>query len=123
MLQDPQGRGCNWTLLNIPLIEKPSQLPLAIAEALRAAFPDLKVGSHQDFDGAWDQTWVLITVERNGPGDRSHEGRKAHALTISLRPWWRRGALPFAACDLASQLKDLVADNRWGLPGPSAICR
>ena len=50
------------------LIEKPSQLPLAIGEALHAAFPDLKIGNHQDFSGAGDTTGVLITVEGNAPG-------------------------------------------------------
>ncbi|WLH86050.1 hypothetical protein [Pseudomonas sp. FP2338] len=98
------------------LIEKPSQLPYAIGAALHAAFPDLKVGNHQDFQGALDKTGVLITVEGNGPGIRSREGRKAHALTISLRAMVAPGALPFDACDLASQLMDQVLDNRWGLP-------
>ena len=32
-------------------IEKPSQLPQAIGAVLHAAFPDIKVGSHQDFQG------------------------------------------------------------------------
>ncbi|MFL1548844.1 hypothetical protein ACWHY4_06505 [Pseudomonas sp. E2-15] len=98
------------------LIEKPSQLPQAIGDALHAAFPDLKVGTHQDFQGAEDKTGVLITVEGNGPGIRSREGRKAHALAISLRAMVAPGALPFDACDLASQLMDLVLDNRWNLP-------
>jgi hypothetical protein len=98
------------------LIEKPSELPLAIGMALHGAFPDLQVGSHQDFQGGADKTGVLITVERNGPGIRSLEGRKAHALAISLKTVVAPGALPFDACDLASQLMDLVLDNRWGLP-------
>ncbi|MGU9828927.1 hypothetical protein [Pseudomonas sp. LF242] len=98
------------------LIEKPSQLPLAIGEALQAAFPDLKIGNHQDFNGTGDNTGVLITVEGNGPGIRSREGRKAHALTLSLKAMVAPGALPFDACDLASQLMDLVLDNRWNLP-------
>ncbi|WP_448652726.1 hypothetical protein ACSHWC_04685 [Pseudomonas fluorescens] len=98
------------------LIEKPSQLPHAIGDALHAAFPDVKVGNHQDFQGAGDKTGVLITVEGNGPGIRSREGRKAHALAISLKAMVAPGALPFDACDLASQLMDLVLDNRWNLP-------
>ncbi|KTC56519.1 hypothetical protein AO262_14885 [Pseudomonas fluorescens ABAC62] len=98
------------------LIEKPSQLPLAIGDALQAAFPSLKVGNHHDFQGAGDSTGVLITVEGNGPGIRSREGRKAHALAISLKSMVAPGALPFDACDLASQLMDLVLDNRWNLP-------
>jgi hypothetical protein len=98
------------------LIEKPSQLPQAIGEALHAAFPDLKIGSHQDFQGSGSETGVMITVEGNGPGIRSREGRKAHALSISLKAMVAPGALPFDACDLASQLMDLVLDNRWNLP-------
>ncbi|WP_248749937.1 hypothetical protein [Pseudomonas sp. MWU15-20650] len=98
------------------LIEKPSQLPQAIAEVLHAAFPGLKVGNHQDFQGAGEKTGVLITVEGNGPGIRSREGRKAHALDLSLKAMAAPGALPFDACDLASQLMDLVLDNRWNLP-------
>lgn len=98
------------------LIEKPSQLPQAIGQALHAAFPDLKIGSHQDFQGGGVNTGVLVTVEGNGPGVRSPEGRKAHALTISLKAMVAPGALPFDACDLASQLMDLVLDNRWNLP-------
>ncbi|MBD8268754.1 hypothetical protein [Pseudomonas fluorescens] len=98
------------------LIEKPSQLPQAIGVALQAAFPDLKVGSHRDFQSDLEKTGVMITVEGNGPGIRSREGRKAHVLAISLKAMLAPGALPFDACDLASQLMDLVLDNRWSLP-------
>ncbi|AZF51616.1 hypothetical protein C4J85_1115 [Pseudomonas sp. R4-34-07] len=98
------------------LIEKPSQLPQAIGVALHAAFPDLRVGSHQDFQSDGEKTGVMVTVEGNGPGIRSREGRKAHALAISLTVMVAPGALPFDACDLASQLMDLVLDNRWSLP-------
>ncbi|MCK3832330.1 hypothetical protein [Pseudomonas fluorescens] len=98
------------------LIEKPSQLPQAVGAALHEAFPDLKVGSHQDFQGDTEKTGVQVTVEGNGPGIRSREGRKAHVLSISLRAMVAPGALPFDACDLASQLMDLVLDNRWDLP-------
>jgi len=97
-------------------IEKPSQLPQAIGAVLHAAFPDIKVGSHQDFKGDAEKTGVQVTVEGNGPGIRSREGRKAHVLSISLRAMVAPGALPFDACDLASQLMDLVLDNRWNLP-------
>lgn len=97
------------------LIEKPSELPLAIGEAVRRAFPALRVGNHQDFQTG-DPGGVLITVERNGPGPRSLEGRKAHALTVSLKVMVAPTAQPFEACDLASQLMDLVLDNRWNLP-------
>ena len=98
------------------LIEKPSQLPVEIGEALKSAFPQLRVGNHQDFAGVGDHTGVLISVERNGPGVRSPEGRKAHVLSVSLRATVASGAAPFDACDLASQLMDLALDNRWGLP-------
>ncbi|AZF04020.1 hypothetical protein [Pseudomonas sp. R5-89-07] len=97
-------------------IEKPSQLPQAIGVALHAAFPDLRVGSHQDFQGDGENTGVMVAVEGNGPGIRSREGRKAHVLSISLKAMVAPGALPFDACDLASQLMDLVLDNRWNLP-------
>ncbi|NMZ42273.1 hypothetical protein [Pseudomonas proteolytica] len=97
------------------LIEKPSQLPIAIGQALRAAFPKLQVGSPPGVLAA-DETGVAITLERNGPGVRSLEGRKAHVLSISLKIMVAQGAQPFEACDLASQLMDLVLDNRWQLP-------
>ena len=107
-------------------IEKTSQLPMAIADALKRAFPQLRVGNHQDFTGTGDKTGVLVSVERNGPGVRSLEGRKAHVLTVSLKVTVAGGAAAFDACDLASQLMDLALDNRWGLPPdqcdlPSAI--
>ncbi|UOB25188.1 hypothetical protein MRY17_05680 [Pseudomonas orientalis] len=98
------------------LIEKPSQLPQAIGVALHVAFPDLKVGSHRDFQSDLEKNGVMITVEGNGPGIRSREGRKAHVLAISLKAMVAPGALPFDACDLASQLMDLALDNRWNLP-------
>ncbi|AKS06083.1 hypothetical protein [Pseudomonas trivialis] len=98
------------------LLERPSQLPVAIADALKSAFPQLLVGNHQDFSGTGDKTGILISVERNGPGVRSFAGRKAHALSVSLKAMVASGAAPFDACDLASQLMDLALDNRWGLP-------
>ena len=108
------------------LIEKPSQLPVAIGDALKSAFPQLRVGTHQDFLDTGDKTGILISVERNGPGSRSLEGRKAHALSVSLKATVASGSAPFEACDLASQLMDLALDNRWGLPAdqcdvPTAI--
>ncbi|MFO2462490.1 hypothetical protein OOJ96_01110 [Pseudomonas sp. 15FMM2] len=96
-------------------IEKPSELPLAIGQALRVALPDLQVGSAQDFQ-ATNKTCVVITVERNGPAVRSLEGRKAHVLSVLLKVMVGQGAQPFEACDLASRLMDLVLDNRWNLP-------
>ncbi|SFP56979.1 hypothetical protein SAMN03159489_01281 [Pseudomonas sp. NFPP07] len=100
------------------VIDKPSQLFFAIAETLRGAGLGLKVGSHQDFDGLLDQAWVLMAIERDAPGMRSQEGRIAHVLTISLQAVAAVGVerSGFEACDLASVLKDLATDNRWGLP-------
>ena len=97
-------------------LEKPSQLPMAIGDALKRAFPHLRVGNHLDFPDTGDKTGILISVERNGPGVRSLAGRKAHALSVSLKAMVASGAAPFDACDLASQLMDLAFDNRWGLP-------
>ncbi|MCJ7957300.1 MAG: hypothetical protein MUW57_12300 [Pseudomonas sp.] len=97
-------------------LEKPSQLPMAIGDALKSAFPHLRVGNHQDFPDTGDKTGILISVERNGPGVRSLAGRKAHALSVSLKVVVTSAAAPFDACDLASQLMDLALDNRWGLP-------
>ena len=97
-------------------IERTSQLPMAIEDALRSAFPQLRVGNHQDFSGSGDKTGVLVSMERNGPGVRSLEGRKAHVLSVSLKVTVVSGSTPFDACDLASQLMDLALDNRWGLP-------
>lgn len=94
------------------LIEKPSQLPEAIVEAVKSALPQLRVGNHLDVQGPG----VLISLERNGPGLRSLAGRKAHALTVLLKVSVTTGSAPFDACDLASQLMDLALDNRWGLP-------
>ena len=94
------------------LIEKPSQLPEAIGEVLKRAFPTLRVGNHLDFQ----PPGVLISIERNGPGLRSMDGRKAHALTVLLEVTVTASSAPFDACDLASQLMDVALDNRWGLP-------
>lgn len=97
------------------LIEKPSQLFVAIAQTLRITYPTLKVGSPQEFDGTDDQPWVLIAIERDASGSRANDGRIAHVLTVSLQvvmavPGWE-------ACDLAGELKHLVVDNRWSLSG------
>lgn len=100
-------------------IDKPSRLLFAIAEALRSAGLGLKVAGRQDFDGTFDQAWTLIAIERNAPGGRANDGRIAHVLTVSLQiivsPTLDDPGL--AACDLASVLKGLITDNRWGLPG------
>jgi hypothetical protein len=99
------------------VIEKPSQLFSAVAETLRTTIPGLKVGSHQDFDGTGDQPWVLIAIERNAPGNRANDGRIAHVLTISLQVVLPSTGTGLAVCDLASELKNLVTDNRWNLSG------
>lgn len=97
------------------VIEKPSQLVSAIAEALRIAFPDVKVGSPQDVDSTGDSTWILISIEHDAPGERANNGRIAHVLSVSLQAVLPNAGL--AACDLASELKNLVTDNGWKLPG------
>jgi hypothetical protein len=99
------------------VIEKPSQLFSAISETLRITIAGLNVGSHQDFDGTGDQPWVLIVIERDAPGNRANDGRIAHVLTISLQVVLPRTGTGLAACDLASELKNLVTDNRWNLSG------
>ncbi|MEB0045742.1 MULTISPECIES: hypothetical protein [unclassified Pseudomonas] len=97
------------------VIGKPSQLVSAIAEALRIAVPEVKVGNNQDFDSTGDSTWVLISIEHDAPGERAHNGRIAHVLSVSLQAILPTAGL--AACDLASELKNLVTDNCWKLPG------
>lgn len=97
------------------IIEKPSQLVYAVSEALRTAIAGLKVTRHQDFDSTVDSDWVLIALEHDAPGDRGNDGRIAHAMTVSLQVVSPISAL--AACDLGSQLKNLITDNRWKLPG------
>ena len=97
------------------VLEKPSQLLTAIAETLRAAIPGLNVESPQDFNGSGDPPWVLIAIEQDAAGMRSSEGRIAHVLTVSLQAVTSGTAS--AACDLGCELKRLVVDNRWDLPG------
>ncbi|WP_460140126.1 hypothetical protein [Pseudomonas sp. S2_E01] len=98
-------------------IDKPSQLLLAIAQTLGAAASGLKVASRHDFDATFDQAWALIACERNASASRAPDGRIAHVLTISLQiitsPTLDDPGL--AACDVASVLKGLITDNRWGL--------
>jgi len=98
------------------VIEKPSQLHLAIVEALRHSGLVISVGSREDFTPVGDQPWVLIAIERDAPGNRANDGRLGHVLTISLQVVVASMPSGLAACDLASALKNLAADNRWGLP-------
>ncbi|AMT87570.1 MULTISPECIES: hypothetical protein [Pseudomonas] len=99
-------------------IQQPSQLFTAIATSLRntAGF-NLTVGNHDDFTAPGDQAWVLIDFDRNGPGVRAADGRIAHVMTVSLQVIPALAASAFAACDLIAVLKNLITDNRWGLPG------
>ncbi|ROM70301.1 hypothetical protein BK654_28635 [Pseudomonas brassicacearum] len=97
------------------VLENPSQLLTAIAETLRAFIPGLNVASPQDFNGAGDPPWVLVAIEQDAAGMRSSDGRIAHVLTISLQVVLSGTAS--AACDLGCELKRLVVDNRWNLPG------
>ncbi|WP_434628730.1 hypothetical protein J3P84_06265 [Pseudomonas sp. Z1-29] len=97
------------------VLEKPSQLLTAIAETLRTAMPGLNVGSLQDFNDIGDPPWVLLAIERDAVGQRSSEGRIAHALTVSLQVV--SSGTASTACDLGCELKQRVVDNRWNLPG------
>lgn len=100
------------------LIQQPSQLFTAIATALRNSFElNVQVGNHDDFTAPGDKAWVLIDIERNAPGERAANGRIAHVLTLSLQVIPALSATAFAACDLIAALKNLITDNRWGLPG------
>ncbi|ETF08425.1 hypothetical protein [Pseudomonas moraviensis] len=99
-------------------IQQPSQLFTSIATALRnTAGLNLTVGNHDDFTAPGDQAWVLIDFDRNGPGVRAADGRIAHVMTVSLQVIPALAASAFAACDLIAVLKNLITDNRWGLPG------
>lgn len=100
------------------LIQQPSQLFSAIATALRNSFElNVQVGNHDDFTAPGDKAWVLIDIERNASGERAANGRIAHVLTLSLQVIPALSATAFAACDLIAALKNLITDNRWGLPG------
>lgn len=99
-------------------IQQPSQLFTAIATTLRnAAGLAIIVGHHEDFTAPGDQAWVLIDFDRNASGLRAADGRIAHVLTLSLQVIPALAANAFAACDLIAVLKNLITDNRWGLPG------
>ncbi|WP_448106570.1 hypothetical protein [Pseudomonas azerbaijanoccidentalis] len=101
------------------VIEKPSQLFTAIVTALRNSGLGINVGSREDFTDVGDQPWVLMSIERDAADSRASDGRIAHVLTVSLQAVMppASGSPRLAACDLTSALKDLVTDNRWGLPG------
>lgn len=99
-------------------IQQPSQLFTAMATTLRnTAALNVQVGNHDDFSAPGNQAWVLIDFDRNAQGARAADGRIAHVLTLSLQVIPAVGATAFAACDLIAALKNLVTDNRWGLPG------
>jgi hypothetical protein len=99
-------------------IQLPSQLFTAIATTLRnTAGLNISVGKHGDFTAPCDQAWVLIDFDRNASGLRAADGRIAHVMTPSLQVIPALSATAFAACDLIAVLKNLITDNRWGLPG------
>ncbi|MFI8224792.1 hypothetical protein [Pseudomonas sp. NPDC085632] len=98
-------------------IQQPSHLFTAIATTLRnTAGLGLNVGNHADFTAPGEQAWVLIDFDRNGSGVRAADGRIAHVMTLSLQVIPALSASAFAACDLIAVLKNLITDNRWGLP-------
>lgn len=101
------------------VLDKPSDLFFAIGDAILAAGLGVDVGNYDDFSGVVGDATVLIEIERDGPGPRASDGRTAHDLTISLHgvvARWRKHST-LEATNLASLLKDLATDNRWGLPG------
>ncbi|MCU7250756.1 hypothetical protein [Pseudomonas koreensis] len=99
-------------------IQQPSQLFTAMATTLRnTAALNVQVGNHDDFSVPGNQAWVLIDFDRNAQGARAADGRIAHVLTVSLQVIPAVAATAFAAYDLIAALKNLVTDNRWGLPG------
>ncbi|MER2104023.1 MAG: hypothetical protein ABS999_19260 [Pseudomonas atacamensis] len=99
-------------------IQQPSQLFTAIATTLHnTAGLNLNVSSDADFTAAGEQAWVLIDFDRNASGVRGADGRIAHVMTLSLQVIPALSATAFAACDLIAVLKNLITDNRWGLPG------
>lgn len=99
-------------------IQQPSQLFTAIATTLRnTAGLNIIAGHHDDFTAPGDQAWVLIDFDRNASGLRAADGRIAHVMTLSLQVIPALAATAFAACDLIAVLKNLITDNRWGLPG------
>lgn len=102
-----------------PIIDKPSQLVVAIVEALRRSEPAINVGSREDFVDDVEQPWVVIGIERDATANRAADGRIAHVLFVSMQVVLpaESADLQLATCDLASALKDLLTDNRWGLPG------
>ncbi|WP_053147596.1 hypothetical protein [Pseudomonas sp. P97.38] len=97
-------------------IHKPSQFCTAMGDALRAAFPELNVGSRQDVTAVGGEAWVLIAIDGDSAGILAANGRRAHALSVSLQ-CLLPGRLDFDACDLAAALMDVIADNRWGISG------
>ena len=99
-------------------IQQPSQLFTAMATTLRnTAGLNVQVASQEDFTAPGDKAWVLIDIARDAPGERSVDGRIAHVLTLSLQVIPAVTATAFSACDLIAELKNLITDNRWGLPG------
>ncbi|WP_077044323.1 hypothetical protein [Pseudomonas sp. KK4] len=100
------------------VIERPSQLYAAIVAALRDSTLGINIGSREDSIDVSDQPWVSIAIDRDATDSRASDGRIAHVLTVSLQAVVDATAVnpSLAACDLTSALKDLVTDNRWGLP-------
>lgn len=102
--------------MSVPDIRKPSDLLQAIERGLREAEPGLQVGSRQGLDSSTEQPWVWLDIERNQQAPRSSQGRQGQLLRIAVQvrvPRQAQGA-SLAACDLASRLMALLADNRWG---------
>ncbi|SEI12598.1 hypothetical protein [Pseudomonas asplenii] len=97
-------------------IDSPSMLFSTIQSVIKAAYPQLKVGTRRDFDSVVVPAWVLISIDGDRAGTRSSNGRRAHDFSLSLQAVVATQEMDatLSACNLASQLIDLVIDNRWG---------
>ncbi|WP_017906187.1 hypothetical protein [Pseudomonas asplenii] len=109
------------------LIDSPAMLFSCIKNVIKAAYPQLRVGTRRDFDGVVVPAWVLIGIDGDSAGVRAGDGRRAHDFSLSLQTVVSTQEMDatLSACNLASQLIDLVIDNRWGAVGqcelPTAI--
>ncbi|KPA92738.1 hypothetical protein PF66_00476 [Pseudomonas asplenii] len=100
-------------------IDTPSMLFSTLRNVIKAAYPQLKVGTRREFDGVVVPAWVLIGIDGDSAGSRAHDGRRAHEFSLSLQTVVSTQEMDatLSACNLASQLIDLVIDNRWGAAG------
>lgn len=100
-------------------IDSPSMLFASLLNVIKIAYPHLKVGGRRDFDGVVGPAWVLISIDGDRAGTRSSDGRRAHDFSLSLQTVVATQEMDatLSACNLASQLIDLIIENRWGTTG------